>query len=410
MSDTERFLIIGAGPAGAAAARTLRDEGFGGRIQLIGAERYRPYIRPPLSKTLLAGSVDRESVFVESEAWYFEHEVELTLSTRATGLDPSAHSVTLSSGDVVSYDAVLLATGSTPRRLDIPGADLDGVRTLRTLDDSEALRAILASGGRRLVVIGSGWIGMEVAATARTLGNHVTILERESAPLVTALGADLGQVFADLHIAHGVDLRASVAIDSIEGAHGTATGVRLIDGEVIAADLVLIGIGAAPNLELAVGAHLAVDNGVLVDAAMRSSVPDVYIAGDIANAFHPLAGVRIRSEHWSNARHGARAAARSMLGQTVSYDDIPFFSTEQFDLTLEYAGFAPLTRDARLVYRGDRRAREFSAFWVADRRVVAGMSVNVADGGSMIQSVVSRGERVDLERLVDEHVPLQVDS
>nr|WP_244284267.1 FAD-dependent oxidoreductase [Agromyces badenianii] len=407
MTKAPNFVIVGGGLAGATAAKTLREEGFEGRIRLIGAEPHHPYIRPPLSKDFLSGAAPRDSVFVESPEWYGRHDVDVHLGTSAVSLDASAQRVQLDSGDALDYDAVLLATGSSARRLDIPGAGLQGVRRLRTLDDSEALQAELAGGGRRLVLIGSGWIGMEVAATARTLGNEVTVLERDPIPLANALGDELGTMFADLHAEHGVELRPSVAVAEITGEGGRATGVRLDSGELIAADLVLVGVGAVPNLELARQAGAAIGSGVLTDAALRTGLPNVYAAGDIAEAYHPLAGMRLRSEHWANALHGGAAAARSMLGRPVSYGDIPYFYTDQYDLGMEYSGFGPLARGADLVYRGDRSGREFIVFWVAASRVVAGMNVNVWDVNEAVQGIIRRGEPVDARRLADERVPLE---
>ncbi|MFB6608952.1 NAD(P)/FAD-dependent oxidoreductase [Agromyces sp. NPDC056379] len=407
MSSASNFVIVGAGLAGASAAKTLREAGFGGSIRLIGAETHHPYIRPPLSKEYLAGTAERDSVFVEPTGWYREHDIDLRLDTVVTALDANAQRIELDSGDSIAYDAVLLATGSTARRLTIPGAELHGVRTLRTLDDSEALHEELAKGGRRVVLIGSGWIGMEVAATARTLGNEVTILERDPVPLANALGDELGGMFAELHVEHGVELRTSVVVTEITGEGGRATGVRLDDGEHFAADLVLVGVGAVPNLDLARGAGAAIGSGVLTDAALRTDLTNVWAAGDIAEAYHPLAGMRLRSEHWANALHGGAAAARSMLGQLESYDDIPYFYTDQYDLGMEYSGFGPLTRDAQIVYRGDRDGREFISFWVADGRVVAGMNVNVWDVNEAVQGVIRRGHRVDPSRLADAGVPLE---
>lgn len=406
MAETQNHVIVGAGLAGATACTTLRAEGFDGHITLVGSEAHEPYIRPPLSKDYLAGTAARDSVFVEAPAWYAEHDVELVLGTTVTRLDPSAQRVGLDTGATLRYDALLLATGSRARRIDVPGSDLVGVHALRTLDDAEELHAQLAHGGKRLVLIGSGWIGMEVAATARTLGNDVTVLERDRIPLANALGDELGTMFAELHIERGVDLRPSVVVESITGEGGRVNGVRLESGEVIAADLVLVGIGAIPNIELARSAGAACDSGVLTDAALRTDLPNVFAAGDIAEAFHPLAGMRLRSEHWANALHGGAVAARSMLGLPAAHDGIPYFYTDQFDLGMEYSGFGPLTRGAEVVYRGDRERREFIAFWVADGRVVAGMNVNVWDVNESVQGIIRRANRVDPQRLADESVPL----
>jgi 3-phenylpropionate/trans-cinnamate dioxygenase ferredoxin reductase subunit len=407
VTETSSIVIVGGGLAGASAAKTLRDEGFDGAIHLIAAEAHHPYIRPPLSKDYLAGTAERDSVFVESPEWYLRREIDLRLATTVTELDAGSQRVVLDSGASIDYDALLLATGSTARRLTIPGAELQGVRTLRTLDESEALHRELVNGDRRLVLIGSGWIGMEVAATARTLGNEVTILERDPVPLANALGDELGAMFAEMHVEHGVELRPSVVVTEITGSDGRATGVRLDTGELFAADLVLVGVGAIPNLDLARSAGAALGSGVLTDAALRTDVTNVWAAGDIAEAYHPLVDLRLRSEHWANALHGGAAAARSMLGLEVSYDDIPYFYTDQYDLGMEYSGFGPLTGGAEIVYRGDRKAREFISFWVADGRVVAGMNVNVWDVNEAVQGVIRRGNRVDTARLADERVPLE---
>jgi NADPH-dependent 2,4-dienoyl-CoA reductase/sulfur reductase-like enzyme len=406
VSQNEKFVIVGAGLAGASAAETLRSEGFDGSIDLIGAESHRPYIRPPLSKEYLSGKDELEKAFVHPEDWYATNNVNLRTGTTASSVDKVAHTVTLSDGDSIHYDKLLLTTGSSPRRLPLPGTDLDGVYYLRTLDDSKALHSILEAGGKRLVLIGSGWIGMEVAATAKTLGNDVTILERDPIPLAVALGDDLGQMFADVHEKQGVILRMSLTVASIVGAEGRVTGVRIDGGEVVPADLVLVGIGAIPNVELAKAAGLEVDNGIVTDESMRTSDPDIYAAGDVANAYHPVAKMRLRSEHWANALKGGPVAAKAMLGQSVSYDEIPYFYTDQFDIGMEYSGFGPMTKGAELVYRGDPDSHEFIVFWLAGGKVVAGMNVNVWDVNEDVQGVIRRGNTVDPAKLADESVPL----
>jgi NADPH-dependent 2,4-dienoyl-CoA reductase/sulfur reductase-like enzyme len=406
VSQNEKFVIVGAGLAGASAAETLRSEGFDGSIDLIGAESHRPYIRPPLSKEYLSGKDELEKAFVHPEDWYATNNVNLRTGTTASSVDKVAHTVTLSDGESIHYDKLLLTTGSSPRRLPLPGTDLDGVYYLRTLDDSKALHSILEAGGKRLVLIGSGWIGMEVAATAKTLGNDVTILERDPIPLAVALGDDLGQMFADVHEKQGVILRMSLTVASIVGAEGRVTGVRIDGGEVVPADLVLVGIGAIPNVELAKAAGLEVDNGIVTDESMRTSDPDIYAAGDVANAYHPVAKMRLRSEHWANALKGGPVAAKAMLGQSVSYDEIPYFYTDQFDIGMEYSGFGPMTKGAELVYRGDRDSHEFIVFWLAGGKVVAGMNVNVWDVNEDVQGVIRRGNTVDPAKLADESVPL----
>jgi NADPH-dependent 2,4-dienoyl-CoA reductase/sulfur reductase-like enzyme len=280
------------------------------------------------------------------------------------------------------------------------------VHYLRTLDESERLRRALAQGDRRVVLVGSGWIGMEVAATARTLGNEVTILERDPIPLAVALGDELGTYFADLHTRNGVRIRPSVVVDSIVGENGRVAGVRLAGGEVVPADVVVVGIGAVPQIDLARAAGLEIDNGLVVDASLKTGDSRIFAAGDIANAYHPIAQQRLRSEHWANALSGGAVAARSMLGQRAVHDEIPYFYTDQFDLGMEYAGFAPLTKEADIVYRGDRSSGEFVAFWMLGSRVVAGMNVNVWDVNDDIQALVRSGTPVDLAALRDPTVPL----
>jgi len=403
-STSHGFVIVGASLAGAKAAETLRKEGFAGRVTLIGDELHRPYERPPLSKGYLLGSAERESVFVHPATWYAEHDVDLRLGTRATAVDARGHEVHLADGDPLRYAALLLATGSEPVRLTIPGADLDGVRYLRRLEDSEALKAAFAEVGR-VVVIGGGWIGLEVAAAARTAGLAVTVLEAAALPLLRVLGPEVARVFADLHREHGVDLRCGVHVERILGAGGRVTGVELGGGEVVGADLVVVGVGIRPNTALAQGAGLAVENGVLVDAHLRTSDPDVYAAGDVANAFHPFLERRLRVEHWANAMRQGPVAARSMLGQDATYARLPYFFTDQYDLGMEYNGYAGA--EDRVVLRGDVAGREFIAFWLADGRVLAGMGVNIWDTTADVTRLITSRREVELDRLANPDVPLQ---
>lgn len=399
------MVIVGGGLAAASAAETLRNEGFDGDVTVVTDEPHPPYQRPPLSKGYLAGKEGLDAVIVHPAEWYAEQGIDLRTETSATRLDPAARQVEFSDGTTLDADAVLLATGSSPRRLPLEGHDLPGVHMLRRIEDSTALREQLRDGGRKLVLIGSGWIGMEVAATAREYGNDVTILERDAVPLAAALGTELGGVFRTLHEEHGVILRTLVGVDRITGTD-RATGV-VVDGETVPADLVLIGVGAVPNISLAEAAGIEISNGILTDASLRTSAPGVFAAGDVANAFHPVIQRHLRSEHWANALNAGPVAARAMLGQQASFSEIPYFYTDQFDLGMELSGYPPLMSGAELVIRGDRDAREFIAFWVDHDRVVGGMNVNVWDVNETVQQLIRSGVRVDRAALADPDVPLE---
>ncbi|MEH1126155.1 NAD(P)/FAD-dependent oxidoreductase [Micromonospora sp. CPCC 206061] len=402
------FVIIGASLAGAKAAETLRAEGFDGRIVLVGEEIERPYERPPLSKGYMLGKDPRDKAFVHDESWYAEHDVELMLGRRATNLDAAAHTVTLDGVAKLTYDKLLLATGSRVRTLSVPGAELSDVRYLRTFDEADVLLERLRAGGRVLVV-GAGWIGLEVAAAAREHGCSVTVVEADSLPLRRVIGDEVAAVFRDLHVAHGVEFRFGAGVREFGTVGGRLTHAVLDDDTEVPADLVVAGVGIRPATELAEAAGLAVDNGVVTDAALRTAHPDVYACGDVASFEHPLIGERIRVEHWSNALNGGPAAARSMLGQQVRYDRVPYFFTDQYDLGMEYAGWAPQGSYDSVVFRGDVAAREFLAFWVKGGRVLAGMNVNIWDVQDEIQALVKAGfagQAVDLSRLADDSVPL----
>ncbi|GAA3444910.1 NAD(P)/FAD-dependent oxidoreductase [Planomonospora venezuelensis] len=405
MATEQTFVIVGAGLAGAKAAQTLREEGFTGGITLVGAEAERPYERPPLSKGYLLGKEERDKIYVHDEGWYGEHEVEPVLGTRVTALDRGARRVELDGGRRLGYDRLLLATGASPRRLDVPGADLDGVHCLRTVGDSERLREAIRAGGR-VVVVGAGWIGLETAAAAREYGCEVTVVEPRPVPLEASLGPEMGAFFAGVHREHGVDLRLGRGVTGFSG-DGRVRAVALDDGTEIPADAVVVGVGARPNTGLAEQAGLAVENGVLVDAALRTDDPHVYAAGDVARALNPLYGARIRVEHWANALNGGPAAARSMLGLQVVYDRPPYFYTDQYEVGMEFTGwFAPGGYD-EVVVRGDLQARDFHAFWLAGDRVVAGMHVNRWDEGiAPVQDLIRTAAPVGRDRLADSSIPL----
>ena len=406
MTAPQSIVVIGGGLAGAKAVEALRDQGYDGTLTLVGDEQHLPYERPPLSKDYLAGKAERESMDVHDEDWYRDQRVELLLGTAATGIDAAAHEVTLANGRRLPYDKLLLATGSQARKLPLPGAGANGVYSLRKVEDSDRISEVIAKGGR-LAMIGGGWIGMEIAANARERGADVTVMEAAELPLAGVLGPELAQVFLELHQDHGVTFRLQAQVSEIRATDSRATGVVLADGTVIEADAVIVGIGAAPNLELAESAGLKLDNGVLVDPTLQSSDPDIFAVGDIANHDHPILKQRIRVEHWANALNQPAAAAASMLGKPTPYEELPYFFTDQYDLGMEYVGYAAPGSYAQVVTRGDLAGREFIAFWLdSDDRVLAGMNVNVWDVVDAIKALILSGRPVDRHRLANQDLPL----
>ena len=414
MAAAQTFVIVGASLAGAKAAETLRTEGFDGRVVLIGEETDRPYERPYLSKEYLRGDKPAAKLYVHDEGFYADNDIELLTGTRVESLDPGAREVTLSSGSTMAYSRLLLATGAAPRRLALPGADLPGVRYLREMADSDALRTAITAASR-VVVIGAGWIGSEVAASARQLGAEVAIVGPEAVPLERVLGPRVGGVYRDLHAEHGVDLHLSTQIEAIVG-NGAAQGVRTTDGSVIEGDLVVVGVGASPRDELAREAGLTLENGIVVDEFLRTSAPDVFAAGDVAATWNTRYNKRIRLEHWANALNQGPTAARNMLSGSskdskdstdhpmTAYAKLPYFYSDQYDLGMEYNGYA--TDWDHVVFRGDPSAGEFIAFWLRDGRVLAGMNANIWDQGDAIKAIVRGGTIVDTDALADPSVPL----
>ncbi|WP_329470703.1 NAD(P)/FAD-dependent oxidoreductase [Streptomyces sp. NBC_01723] len=417
MVDADQtFVIVGGGLAGAKAAETLRTEGFTGRVILICDERDHPYERPPLSKGYLLGKEERDSVFVHEPAWYAQHDIELHLGQTVVAIDRAAKTVHYGDdGTHVSYDKLLLATGAEPRRLDVPGTDLAGVHHLRRLAHAERLKGVLASLGRdngHLVIAGAGWIGLEVAAAAREYGAEVTVVEPGPTPLHGVLGPELGAVFAELHESHGVRFRFGVELTEIVGQDGMVLAARTDDGEEHPAHDVLAAIGAAPRAALAQAAGLEIADrahggGVVVDEHLRTSDPDIYAAGDVASFHHALFDTSLRVEHWANALNGGPAAARAMLGKGTAHDRVPYFFTDQYDLGMEYSGWAPAGSYDEVVIRGDAAKREFIAFWVKEGRVLAGMNVNVWDVTEPIQQLIRSKARVDTEALANPHASLE---
>ncbi|HEY2696488.1 MAG TPA: FAD-dependent oxidoreductase [Pseudonocardiaceae bacterium] len=366
------FVLLGGGLASATAASTLRMAGFDGRVIIVGDEAHIPYSRPPLSKEVLRGEKSPEQTWLRPPTWYTSKDVELRLGIRATAVDPGAHLVELADGTRLAYDKLLVATGGVPRTLDIPGVDLPGVLFLRRLDDALALRGQLIPGAP-VVVIGAGFIGAEVAASARTLGCEVTMFEIAEIPLGRALGPEIGQIYADVHREHGVELRTRVGVDRIEG-HGHVQRVVATDGRVHDASVVVIGVGLVPELDLAGSSGLAIGNGVIVDEYCRTSADDVFAAGDIANHPNLFLGRRIRIEHWQNAQHQGAAAARNMLGQQQPFREVPWVWSDQYEHNLQVVGLPDPTQ--RMVLRGDTETRNFSAFFIRDGRVTAALAIN----------------------------------
>ncbi len=398
---SETFVIVGAGLAGAKAAETLRAEGFDGRVVLIGDEAEPPYERPPLSKEYLRGEAE-EKPHVHERSFYADHSIELWCSTRVTGIDIGLQELLMEGDQRLGYDRLLLATGAVPRRLDVPGIELDGIHYLRTLPDSERIGQRIEA-GQRLVVIGSGWIGAEIAASAKQKDCEVTMLEMASLPLERALGPELGRIYRDLHRDHGVEFLPETTVERFKG-EGSVQRVITRDGASLETEFVVVGIGVAPRIGLLETAGLRLDNGIVADQYLRTSAPAVFVAGDIANARHPFYGRHLRVEHWDSALHQGPVAARNMLGQDEAYDRIPYFFSDQYEAGMEYNGHA--TDWDEVVFRGDVAEREFIAFWLKDERLVAGMNMNVWGVSDSIRALIRSRRIVVPDELADPDVPL----
>jgi NADPH-dependent 2,4-dienoyl-CoA reductase/sulfur reductase-like enzyme len=401
MVTVRRIIIIGTGLAGGTAAGALRERGFDGEVVLIGHDSHRPYALPPLSKAVLLGDAE-EPDWVHDESFYAEHDIDLRTGTDVRELHLGAREVVDGGGNRHRYDRLVLATGSAPRTLPVPGADLGGLHTLRTLEDSLTLRATFGH-GVRVVIVGAGWIGCEVAAAARKHGADVTVIDPLPLPLHKTLGDTVSEVFRDLHAENGVTWRLATGVNAFTGDEGAVTAVHLSDGTALPADVVVVGVGAAPRLELAKAAGLELSDsvpgsGIDVDATLRSSAPDVFAVGDVAAHFHPRYGRRVRVEHWANAKDQGAHVAGNLLGDAVPYVASPFFYSDQYDLGMEVRGLGnPFTDD--LVVRGDMKARDFTAFWMRDGRVQAAMNVNQWDDGDALQALVDHQTAVSADDL-----------
>lgn len=397
----QTFVIAGAAHAGGKAAQTLREEGFAGRIVLVGAEPHLPYQRPMLTKEYLRGDSPIDDAYLNSEKYYADQSIDLRQDTRVVKLSPRASEVTLSDGDRIHYDKLLLATGAQPRRLGIKGDDLPGIHYLRTIDDSDSVRAELKR-GRHIVVIGGGWIGCEVAASARQKGCKVTVVMRHETPFTTVLGPELGGWWRKLHEKHGVNF-VTGKLQSFLG-NGSLRGVRLF-GKTIECDAVVIGAGVEPDVALAEEAGLETDNGLPVDRFLETSTKGIFAAGDVANHDHPFFGARIRVEHWANAENQGIYAAKNMLGQAKPYSLPPFFFTDQYDVGMEFIGYAP--KWDKIVYRGNpEKDKDFTAFWLLGGKVCAAMTMNGHTTVDLLEAMIMGQCRTNEAALADPDTPL----
>lgn len=404
-SAPQPVIIVGAGLAGAKAAEALRDNGFSGEVVLLGEESDPPYDRPPLSKDYLLGKTERNNVYLHSNQWYEDHDIDLRLGTRVLSIDRDGHTVRIQTGETLRYGKLLLAMGSSPRRLAVPGADQRGVHYLRRLPDSDVLRDAFAESGR-VAIIGAGWIGLETAAAARNAGCDVVVIERGRLPLLNVLGEEVAETYAALHRSHGVDFRLNAQVHEIVGSGGRVSGVRLADGGLVPADTVVVGIGVTPNTALAEAAGLPVDNGIVTDEHLGTPDPDLFAAGDVANVYYPFLGTRLRLEHWSAALHQGPAAAAGIVGTPVAYSRMPYFFSDQYDSGMEYTGYVPRSGYDSVVFRGSVEDGQFIAFWTTDGKVLAGMNVNVWDVTADIEALVRSGAPVKADELADPDVPL----
>ena len=398
MADQERIVIIGAGHAGGRAAEAMRQAGFAGDIVLLGEETHPPYERPPLSKEMLSAGLDAEKTFLNPAGYYGENGIDLCLGTKATAIDCAARTVRLSDGGDVPFDKLLIATGGRVRRLACPGAGLEGVHYVRTIDDSLALEPLLCEGAR-VAVIGGGFIGLEAAASARTRGARVTVVELADQVLARVADPAVGDLVAGLHRDNGVHVMTGATVERLDG-NGRVAELVCSDGETIDVDVVVVGIGILPNQEIAAEAGLAVDNGVLVDEFGCTADEAIFAAGDVACHFNPILGRHLRLESWANAQNGGIAVARNMVGEPEPYAEVPWVWSDQFDLNLQVLG-APQSWD-RLVTRGDTEARRCIVFYMEGGRVVGATLFNQGREMRACRQLIESGAELSDETLADE--------
>ncbi len=398
-----RTIVVGAGQAAGQLVASLRQEKFEGEIVMIGEEPFLPYQRPPLSKAYLAGELPTERVLVRPEKFYADKEIDARLATKVTAVDREAKTVTLASGETLAWDTLVLATGSHVRRLRIPGIELPGVHYLRTMSDVDGIREGIAE-GRSLVIVGGGYIGLEVAAVARKLGMNVTVLEMEDRILARVTTPEMSAYYTKVHTDHGVDIRTGAAAAEILGAE-KVTGVKCTDGTELAADMVIVGVGIIPTTELAEAAGLACDNGIVVDEHCRTSDPSIYAIGDCTNHPSPLLGRRLRLESVPNAMDQARTVAKNIMGSDVIYDAVPWFWSDQYDLKLQMVGFSADADEQ--VLRGDPDSGSFARFYLKDGVLVAVDAVNRAKEFMASKLLVAAKKSVDAAALADESVDVK---
>jgi 3-phenylpropionate/trans-cinnamate dioxygenase ferredoxin reductase subunit len=408
---TETVAIIGASLAGVSAATALRERGFEGRVALISDEPHLPYDRPPLSKDLLQGTRSSSEIQLRDENFYMQNAIELLLGCKVTSILPAKRRLVLADGATLRADKVVLCTGGRPRRLTVPGSELEGVHYLRRLDDASAIQARLVDGGP-VVVVGAGFIGAEVAASARGLGLDVTLLEIAPVPLGHVLGDRIGALYAELHRSRGVDVRTGVGVARIEG-DTSVQEVVTTDGQTLPARLVVIGIGIEPDTRLAEDAGIATGNGVLVDAYGQTSCEGVFAAGDVANRIDGRTGDRVRHEHWQTAQRHAAATAASVLGEREPFSEIPWFWSDQYDVNLQLAG-SPLHAD-EVVVRGDTDDLSFTAFYLQGGRLTGVLAVDrprdvrgairLIELGARVAASVLSNDSTDLRKLAKRLAP-----
>lgn len=401
MIKESTLVIVGGGLAGAKAAEGARTSGYQGRIVIAGDEGSAPYERPQLSKTVLRGEADLNSTLVFDGKFYADQAIEVRTGTAVAGVKVNTRQVEFADGSSLGFNSLVFATGAVPRQSEIPGAGLDGVYYLRTAADSMRLQAAIRKAAR-VAVIGGGWIGSEVAASARMMGADVVLIDPGLLPLHRVLGTKVAVVFRQLHYDHGVELRLGVGAVELRGSRQVEQ-VVLSDGRIENADVVVIGIGALPRVELAVEAGLQVENGIVVDENLETSVPGIFAAGDIANAWHPHYQRRLRVEHWANARYQGAAAGRNATSHREAYDRLPYFYSDQFDLSLEYVGHAESQDE--VVVRGDLEGRKCVAMYHRDGVVTAALTLNVTKVFKDLKAIISSGVPMDLKSLADPDIP-----